>query len=70
MSTITKITRINRKPAPLGTRLRYCVKIKQLRIPANVVRVTYTEYIRVTASITGHPHSDYLSRIEKNSHLF
>ena len=31
----------------------------------------YTEYIRVTVSITGQPHSDYLSRIEKKkSHLF
>ena len=65
MSTIAKITRINRRPAPLGTRLRYCIKVKQLRVLANVVGVMYTEYIRVTVSITGQPHSDYLSRIEK-----
>lgn len=65
MSTITTVTRINRRPVPLGTRLRYCIKVKQLRVLANVVGVTYTEYIRVTVSITGQPHSDYLSRIEK-----
>lgn len=69
MSTITTVTRINRRPVPLGSRLRYCIKVKQLRVLANVVGVMYTEYIRVTISITGQPHSDYLSRIEKKSPL-
>lgn len=50
MSTTSKITtKMNRRPAPLGTRIRHCIERKPLRVLVARVGVMPTAYIRVTA---------------------
>lgn len=71
MSTTNKITtKMNRRPAPLGTRLSYCIEREILGLLVDAAGIRYAEYIWVTALITGQPGSDYFSRIEKESNLF